>query len=502
MPKPAILIPVLAALALTFSACGTRQPAYAGPGTELAAAPARPEAPSNPGINAYLAGLRYDPRQLLAEQSKSSRLTSKHLVDEVRDDGSALITCKQVQHSLSGNLDDVLILNPTQGVIWPGALVRVDEELVRGTPTPILCRRAPAWLSIDLPGIGGRGVFAVENPSPGTVQAAVDQALDYWNDHQYQEGYVSKARSKYVSTFVYTAEQLAASLGVSYESLKGGLATQFQTTSSQERTVAMALFKQVFYTVSFDPPSQPGAVFDPGVTLDDVRGLAGADAPPAYVSSVDYGRILMLRIETSADTSHKEIEGAVRYLSAEVKASAAYQKTLAKSQVTLITIGGNAEVNASAVDASRIEDLHAVIKGRNALYSKGNPGQPIAYTIRFLKDGRLARMGYATDYTEAIYERKAHGWVGFKHRGAYVAKFFVVWNEGGQPRSWSSGRKGVGTLERVPLKANARDIKVTAQVNTGFGWSNIFKLQLEEPPNTYYVVKGTTLSTSWSTADQ
>jgi len=33
------------------------------------------------------------------------------------------------------------------------------------------------------------------------------------------------------------------------------------------------------------------------------------DVPPAYVSSVDYGRILMLQIETSTDTQNAEIEG-------------------------------------------------------------------------------------------------------------------------------------------------------------------------------------------------
>ncbi len=94
----------------------------------------------------------------------------------------------------------------------------------------------------------------------------------------------------------------------------------------------MVLFKQVFYTVSFDPPSHAGAVFHPSVTLDDVRSQMSRDAPPAYVSSVDYGRILMLRIETSTDTQHAEIEGALKYLSAQVKASADYRKDAREEQ--------------------------------------------------------------------------------------------------------------------------------------------------------------------------
>jgi thiol-activated cytolysin len=505
MIKKAALIPILIAISIAFAACTIQPRPDAGPGRDLAPAPARPEAVSNPEINAYLAGLKYDPRQILAEQVGDLVLPAKALPDEVQDDGNAIVIVKQVKHRLSGNLDDLLILSPTHSVVWPGALVKADQDLERGTPPPIQCRRAPMWLSVDLPGIGGHGVFAVDDPSYGTVQAAIDKALDYWNDNQYREGYVSKSRSKYVSTFVYSAEQLAASLGVNYWSLKGSLSTQFQTTTTRESTVAMVLFKQVFYTVSFDPPSHPGAVFHPSVTLTEVRNHMNEDSPPAYVSSVDYGRILMLRIETSADTRHAEIEGALRYLSAQVEASAAYRKTLEKSKVTLITIGGNAEVNTRAVDASRIEDLHKVIQGKNALYSKDNPGQPIAYTVRFLKDGRLAKMGYSTDYTEIVCERHPHGWIGFKHSGAYVAKFFMNWKEGDQPKSWSSGKKTAGYSEVIPLKGNAREINITAQAATGLAWNpwgTIFKLKLDGPPNRVYVAKGTTLNRKWGTADR
>ena len=503
MIKKTALVLIVVSIALL--ACASQLRPDRGRGTEPAPAPARPEAVSSPEINAYLAGLNYDPRQILAEQVGDTVIPAKPLPDEEVDDGSAVIIVKQVKHRLSGNIDDIVILSPTHSVVWPGALVKADQDLVRGTPTPIQVRRAPMWLSVDLPGIGGRGVFEVEDPSHGTVQAAVDRALDYWNDNQYREGYVSKSRSKYVSTIVYSTEQMAASLGLHYGFLKGSVSSQFRTTTTKTSKVAMALFKQVFYTVSFDPPSKAGAVFHPSVTLNDVRSQMSRDVPPAYVSSVDYGRILMLQIETSTDTQNAEIEGVVKYLSAQVKASAEHEKTLKKSKVTLITIGGNAEVNARAVDATRIQDLHEVIQGKNALYSKSNPGQPIAYTIRFLKDGRLAKMGYSTDYTEMSYERHPHGWIGFKHSGAYVAKFFMNWKEGGQSKSWSSGNKTAGYSDTIKLKGNAREIDITAQAATGLAWNpwgTIFKLRLNGPPNKVYVVKGTTLNRKYETADK
>jgi len=486
-------------LALTLSACVIQPASDPGPGVDPEPAPPRPEEVVNADIDAYLTGLHYDSRQVLAEQVGDTPLPAKALPDEVTDDGEAIVVVKQVKHRLQGNVDDIVILSPTHSVIWPGALVKVDQDLVRGTPTAIRGRRAPMWLSIDLPGIGGRGVFAVDDASHGNVQAAVDAALDWWNDHQYREGYVSQSRSKYEATMAYSAEQLAASLGLSVKSLQGSLAAQFQSTTTRTSKVAMALFKQVFYSVTFDPPEHPGSVFHPTVTLDDVKAQVSNETPPAYVSSVDYGRLLLLRIESSTATRSHDIEGAMRYLCGRAKATASYRSALAKSKVTLITIGGNAEVNARAVDATRIEDLHEVIQGKNALYSKANPGEPIAYTIRFLKDGRLAKIGYSTDYTELVCERYPHGWIGFRHQGAYVAKFYLTWTEGNQVRRWSSGRRGVGFHEIIHLKGNARNIHINAQA-LGFRWITIFDKKLPGPPNQEFVVKGTAFKPGYRTS--
>jgi thiol-activated cytolysin len=460
----------------------------AGPGAELAPAPPRSEGVSNPEIDEYIAGLRYNPRDLLAEQTGPD-LPPEQLPDEINDDGQALVICRQVRHRLGGNLEGITILDPAQGVVWPGALVRVDDDLVRGTPTPLRGRRAPVSLSVDLPGIGEQGVFEVQDPSHGSVQAALDKALDYWNDHQYREGYVSKSRSQYTKTFVHSTQQVAAFVGVSYRSLKGRVAAEFQTASSREKTVGLVLFRQVFYTVSFDPPSHPGAVFHPSFTLREARDAFSGVAPPAYVSSVDFGRILMLRIETSAQTDRKEVEAAMEALrSFRVKAGGSYQKALKQSRMTLITIGGNAEVNTRGVDADRIEDLNDIIQGRNALYSKRNPGQPIAYTIRFLRDGRLAKIGYSTDYTEVSCERHPHGWIRVLNNGHVMAKVMMRWKEGGEERYWSTGELAYRKSAERRMKGNSSDIVITGQYLSALRWRDIFTERRNAPPNRTYVV--------------
>ena len=455
----------------------------------------------NPEVNTFLKGLRYDPRQILAEQVGDVTIPAKPLPDEVEDTGDAVIVCKRVKRRLIGNLDDQLILAPVNNVVWPGALLKANQDLVDGRPLPVKCHRAPMWLSIDLPGIGEHGVFTVDDVSNAGVQTGIQRALDWWNNNRYDEGYVSKSRSQYAATIAYDSQQLAAALGVNYRSLGKGLSSQFQVATSRERMVAMAVFRQVFYTVSFEAPVNPGAAFHPSVTLDEVREQVGDECPPAYVSSVDYGRILMLRLETSSTATKADVEAALRYMSLQGKASSSYKKIKKVSRVTLITIGGNAEVNTDAVDATDITALHRIIRGKNALYSKSNPGEPIAYTVRFLKDDRLARTGFTTDYTEIQCTRYPHGWIEFKHSGWYVAKFYLSWTEDGKPKSWASGQKTAGYSQKIYLKNNPKNIHIVAQAKTGLiwqPWGEIWNLKYPGPPNATFTAKGTTLNRKYS----
>jgi thiol-activated cytolysin len=81
------------------------------------------------------------------------------------------------------------------------------------------------------------------------------------------------------------------------------------------------------------------------------------------------------------------------------------RQILATSSIEVITLGGNAAVGARAVTTgdpeATIGEIQSIIQGENAVYTKSNPGVPIAYTVRYLKDNALAKMGYTTDYTAA-----------------------------------------------------------------------------------------------------
>ncbi|MEL6823849.1 MAG: thiol-activated cytolysin family protein [Calditrichota bacterium] len=206
-------------------------------------------------------------------------------------------------------------------------------------------------------------------------------------------------------TTAYSSEQLSLDVGLNVAWAGGEVNSQFDFFTNEQKWVTMAVYKQGFYTVDFTTPTSPEVVFAENVDLVDVQNtLTGADAP-AYVSSVTYGRIIMMRMETntSIQTIGADVESALKYaagVDVDGSLESEYQRILNNSSLEVVTIGGNASVASRLVTLNGTEgQLETVIQDTNAVYSINNPGVPIAYSVFHLKDNSLAKLGYTTDYT-------------------------------------------------------------------------------------------------------
>ena len=99
---------------------------------------------SNPeagDINAYIASLPYDPNSMLNVQETGGVSSLRTLNDEYIEtsypDQGTVFECDVFDYTLDSNFDDVAILRPTNGVIYPGALVVGNQEMLDGAPNPI-----------------------------------------------------------------------------------------------------------------------------------------------------------------------------------------------------------------------------------------------------------------------------------------------------------------------------------------------------------------------------
>jgi thiol-activated cytolysin len=417
----------------------------------------------------YIKTLSYNPNEILDVQNISGG-SLKTALDTTTNNtmvNNNLTVCTDVKYNLQQNAEQVAIIRPTNGVIWPGALVKVNEGLLNGMPEPVTLKQSPTTLRVDLPGLGSKGTITVANPSNSNTQTAIDDVLDYWNNNQYVDGYVNPSNSSYHSATSFSSQQLAIDLGLNVKWASGSVSTQFSHTSSSSQKVAMMTFKQVFYTVTFDTPSQPGAVFDPSVNLNTVKATFSNATPPGYVHSVSYGRIIMFRLVTTESATASEVEGAMKYSTGVTTASATleakYKSILQHSTIEVVTIGGNAEVASKAVTAQNFGDLQPILTGENAVYKKNNPGVPIAYTVKFLMDNKVAKMGYTTDYTARECSISKMGRIRVKCSGWYVMRFTVdykTWDNVAQ--HYYSGDITAGNYKICEVPGGSKDIRVHA----------------------------------------
>jgi thiol-activated cytolysin len=205
-------------------------------------------------ISEYIKGLSYDPNEILDVQNISGG-SLKTALDTTTNNtlvNNNLTVCTDVKYNLQQNAEQVAIIRPTNGVIWPGALVKVNEGLLNGMPEPVTLKQGPATLRVDLPGLGSKGTVIVNEPSNSNTQTSIDEVLDWWNNNQYVDGYVNPSNSSYHAATSYSSQQLAIDLGLNVKWAGGSVSTQFSQTSSSSQKVAMMTFKQVFYTVTVE----------------------------------------------------------------------------------------------------------------------------------------------------------------------------------------------------------------------------------------------------------
>jgi thiol-activated cytolysin len=475
-------------------------------------------------IDDYVRGLKYDPRKVLAVSGEGS--TSLVMKDRgaasksYEADDQKLVICTTRRLSLEKNCEDVAILQPGAGVIFPGSLVKANAELVAGKAQRISAlqgKAAKATLTINLPGLGDRRVVRVKNPTDANVSRAISQATDYWLDKvakspENPRGYTISSRQSMTLTTAYSEKQVALQLGInansSWASASADLDMSFDTSSKKK--VLYALYKQVFYTVSCDPPKRPSSLMGGKVTLADVKREMTAAEPPAFVQSVSYGRMFVLRIETSWQHTEADVKAALEATKAgtTVKGTmdAKYKAILADSSLTFTSLGG------SATEASRVvnsKDPTALMKliQENSEFTKTNPGEPIAYTVKFLKDNRVATMGYTTDFTQVDCKVYPSGYVNFTLDCGYVADCRVTWKEHVKDdrtgkwnlvnREWTWKGATSGRSRRCDLKPGASAVKVSAKVYVFIGTTSDLDLkpyEFDGAPRVTYKLTGTTLA--------
>jgi hypothetical protein len=206
---------------------------------------------------------------------------------------------------------------------------------------------------------------------------------------------------------VHSSEQLELSLGasVSFANIVS-IATSFDFDREESRSRHLVRFMQSYYTVDVDQPSRPSDLFGPEVTVDDLRPGMGAERPPAYVSSVTYGRMVLFTFESeySAHEMRTALEFAFNFglIDTSLDTSVGLKEMLSRSKMTAYVLGGSGAVAAQSIDG--YEKLMEFIRSGGD-YSLESPGAPIAYKLSYLADNAPVRLSLTKDYVIRTCER-------------------------------------------------------------------------------------------------
>lgn len=441
------------------------------------------ENPNAGSINEYIFGLNYDANDLLNVKDTGGEPNSRVPISSETGFSEPIngqtSYCGITNYSLDSNFDDVAILRPNIDAIYPGALVSANENMLNGTPDPLSIEKGDYTISINLPGMGQNGVLYIDQPSKSAVDNKIDDALQWWYANANEN--VNPSNSVFSAATLYSSTQMSMDIGLNLAWADNNVASQLQFTNNTERRVATMSFKQVFFTVTLDSPSSPAAMLGNTLTVEEVMNRITDENPAAYVSSVAYGRIVLLRMETeyTEETADVDLAAALDY-SVNVNATynSQFESVLSTSTFKLLTIGGNAEVAVSPINNADINSgpggIKDVITGSNAIVSADNPGVPIAYTIRFLKDNALAKMGYNTEYTVEECDPSinfVHEDVNVVNNSYHDTRFYFKYKPSGG-NFYLTGPKyelNQGSQHTVAPPNGAYDVEIIFESQIGFG---------------------------------
>lgn len=402
-------------------------------------------------------------------------------------------SCTRQNLSETRQHDKIVAYAANSETLWPGAIVRGDS-VYDGLFTQVVLDRQPLAFSVSLENLVGGKSATMDSPSLSGFREALGGILASEIDGATPANIYAELEE------VHSQEQLSLALGasVSWLGSAASISTSFDFEQNEVRSRYLVKYTQAYYTVDVDQPSAPSDFFTDAVALGDVEERFHDGNPPAYVSSITYGRMVVFTFES--EYSSEELNAALEFayrggVDVTGDVSVTYKDILSSSKITAFILGGSGEEAARSFDSyeALMEFIHS---GGN--YSKDSPGAPIAYKLAYLADNEPARLSFTTDYTvedcvrvsqrirvtldgitveddggDAGDELEVYGtiWAGAENEVTLFqrnADNYVAIREG---TTWpQAGVIAEGILEVVPQPGNV--IRLGASLKDEDGWAN------------------------------
>lgn len=311
--------------------------------------------------------------------------------DNVQGDKREYIQVVRKQQSL-----DPAELIQSRSEIFPGSVLR-GGALLNDEYTPLVLKDPKEiTLSMSLPGKG----LTVHTKSLPVMSQVRQKVNDLVNDNRDRIDYENvPTYLTYVSHEVNTEESFNKTFRSHLKAnilaglIKANFNYSWSKNTSQKKKYILIKVRQLFYSINVDPV----AVEDWGTFVKP------GEYEPVYVSSVDYGRVanLLIQTEESAEEVKKMIEGSINFAFKKLggEAGASYQKEtkrlFSENKIQVMIAGGPLSLGKNITNYDEFINFLKAPSPADLIHSAA----PIGYKIRSAVDGHDVEI--KVTYTEA-----------------------------------------------------------------------------------------------------
>ena len=306
------------------------------------------------------------------------------------DGGDPQYFCTRKTVDLVEGYSDYPQFDPNSQVIFPGNLLQ-GNTLDDATPSGIPIDRGPGRIVMTLVNGASDVTRDLDAVGLGSVFNAMNEIIAASPDDL-------PARTTFTMEQVSSREQLGVSVRARYENLTTEVKGALNYRSDVKYNRFLVKLTQSYYTIAFEPPTDPGDFFGPAATVEQLSQYVGPTNPAAYVSSVTYGRIFYLLIQSTESVQSMRasikasFDGAVT--SGSISGDVKYVSELESIETGGYAIGGDSQL-ANAALLGNFDDLIAFVRDGDRITT----GQPISYTVNSAKrPAKRLKVKVATSY--------------------------------------------------------------------------------------------------------
>ena len=281
------------------------------------------------------------------------------------------------------------VANADANIIYPGAMLKANRDLVTGNPTPIRLGRRDVKISVPNAKMkDGCKSFTTVDPSSAAI---VNDAISTELVGKFREDTDCAAQVTTKIEKVESDDQIKAKMNFSNEMWANLKASASADYHKNQQSVVVDI-SQVFYTVAADVQTSAD-LFQDEMKLSRIQRYIKPDSPAVVVSSVDYGKRVVACIQTSDMSFDLKASISASGLGGKVKGDAegSYDTKLKNCTVNLFVAGGSSE---SAGKYFKNISIDKLLETAASQTKYDGYAVPVSYTTRWAHDGSVATAAY------------------------------------------------------------------------------------------------------------